>query len=235
MSGLRYAIRRGKRRLGRKRAAAVLLLVAGAAILWLGAGFYRHLMPVATGLAEAEANRLVSAIINNAIAERIAGGEIKYSDIVSLEKNEDGTITAVMTDVARVNLLKAEITADVINALSDDMEAEIEIPLGNLSGIKLLSGKGPEIPIELVAAAQTRTEFANRFSSAGINQTCHQIIVRVDAGVNMMMPGKTVYTEVSAEIAVAETVIIGAVPDSYTYFEADENWDENLERFDIMS
>lgn len=235
MSDLMYALKRRKLRRGRGRIAAVLLLTAGILLLWLGAEFYRHFMPIVTSLAEAEANNIVAAVVNNAIAARLAGGELQYNDIIRLEKDENGSIAAVMTDVAKVNLLKSAITADVINAFTDDMDAEINIPIGNLTGIKLLSGKGPAIPIELVAAAQTNTEFVNRFSSAGINQTCHQIIVRVNAGVNMMIPGKTVFTQISAEVAVAETVIIGDVPESYTFFEADEKWDENLEQYDILS
>lgn len=235
MSDLMYAIKRRRLRRGRSRLAAVILLTAGALLLWLAVAFYRHFMPIVTRLAEAEANNLVSAVVNNAIAARIAEGELKYNDIIRLEKNESGAISAVMTDTAKVNLLKAAITKDVIEAFADDMDAEINIPLGNLTGVKLLSGKGPAISVELVPAAQTNTEFLNQFSSAGINQTCHRIIVRVDAGVNMMLPGKDVFTRISAEVAVAETIIIGDVPDSYTFFEADEKWDENIEQYDILS
>lgn len=235
MSELRFNIRRRKRRRGRIRIAAVLMIAAGSLFIWLSFAFYRHFMPTMIRLAEAEANNYVSAVINNAIAARIAEGQLKYDEIVRLEKGENGAVTAIMTDVAKVNTLKSSITADVIEAFSEDIGAEITIPAGNLTGLKILSGKGPDIPIELVTAAKTNTEFINRFTSAGINQTCHRIIVRVNAGVNMMIPGSTVYTEIAAEVAVAETVIIGEVPESYTFFESDEKWDENLERFDITS
>lgn len=234
MSELIYKLKRRKRRRG-KGHAAVLLIASGMVMIWLGIAFYQHFLPVVTRLAEAEANNKVSAVINNAIAARIADGELKYDEIIRLEKGENGAVTAVMTDVAKVNMLKSAITADVIAAFSEDVGAEINIPIGNLTGIKLLSGKGPDIPIELVTAAKTETEFINRFTTAGINQTCHRIIVRVSAGVNMMIPGKSVYAEIAAEVAVAETVIIGEVPESYTFFEADDKWDENLERFDITS
>ncbi len=235
MSDLIYAYKRRKLRRGRGHIAAVILLMAGAVLLCSAFAAYRHFMPIVTRLAEAEAGNIVTAVVNNSIAARVADGEMRYNDIIKLEKGENGAVKAVVTDVAKVNILKSAITADVISAIADDMGAEISIPIGNLTGIKLLSGKGPEIPIELVSAARTNTEFINRFTSAGINQTCHRIIVRVNAGVNLMIPGKTIYTEISAEVAVAETVIIGDVPESYTFFEADEKWDENLERFDITS
>ena len=234
MSDLIYAVRRKRRR--SKGRFSLLLLLAGSVLIAGGClTFYRHFMPIVTRLAEAEANYMVSAIVNNAVAARLAEGEMAYNDIISLEKDENGSVKAIMTNTAKVNLLRAEITADVINAFAGGVDTEINIPVGNLTGIKLLSGKGPDIPIELVTAAKTDTQFINHFSSAGINQTCHRIIVRVSAGINMMIPGNTVYTEIYSEVPVAETVIIGDVPESYTFFEADENWDENLERFDITS
>lgn len=235
MSDLMYSIKRNKLRRGKNRAAAILIIICGLSLIWVGVAFYRHFMPIAVQLAEAEANNVVSAVINNAIAGRLADGELEYSDIIVLEKDENGTVAAIMTDTAKVNGLRAAITADILEALAKDVNARIKIPIGNLTGLKLLSGKGPNIPIDLVAASQTNTEFVNHFSTAGINQTCHRISVRVNAAVNLLLPGETVLTNVSAEIAVAETVIIGSVPDSYTFFEADENWDENLERFDITS
>lgn len=235
MSKLIYAIKRRKRRRPRASLRPAALLLEGIVLLWLGIVVYRYFTPIVIQMATVEANNLVSAVINNTIAAKLADGEMKYNDIITLEKDESGAVAAIITDVAKINLLKAEITTDVISALSDDIRADINIPLGNLTGIKLLSGKGPDIPVEIVTAAQTDTQFLNRFSSAGINQTCHQIVVRVKAGVRVIIPGKSVYTETSAEVPVAETVIIGDVPDTYTYFEGDENWDENLERFDITS
>ncbi|MDD6188940.1 MAG: sporulation protein YunB [Clostridiales bacterium] len=235
MSKLMYALKRRKRRRPRASLRPVALLLAGIVLLWLGIVVYRYFTPIVIQLATVEANNMVSAVINNTIAAKLADGEMKYNDIITLEKDESGAVAAIITDVAKINLLKAEITTDVISALSDGIRADISIPLGNITGIKLLSGKGPDIPVEIVTAAQTDTEFLNRFSSAGINQTCHQIVVRVKAGVRVIIPGKSVYTETSAEVPVAETVIIGDVPDSYTYFEGDENWDENLERFDITT
>ena len=235
MSDLRYAIKRRKLRRSRSSAAAALIVMLGVLIIGQAVSFYRHFMPIAVRLAQAEANYIVSAVINNAIAARLAEGELEYYDIISLEKDENGAVAAIMTNAAKVNWLKTAITADVINALDNNVSAKIKIPAGNLTGIKLLSGKGPDIPVELVAAPQTNTEFVNRFNSTGINQTCHRISVRVNAVVDLMLPGKTVATNISAEVAVAETVIIGDVPESYTFFEADENWDENLERFDITS
>ena len=119
MSDLRYAIKRRRLRRGRSGFAAALMVILGALVIWQAVSFYRHFMPIAVRLAQAEANYIVSAVINNAIAARLAEGELEYSDIISLEKDENGTVAAIMTNSAKVNKIKTAITADVINALDN--------------------------------------------------------------------------------------------------------------------
>ena len=51
-------------------------------------------------------------------------------------------------------------------------------------------------------------------SDAGINQTRHQILLDVTVAVEILLPGSTLNTEIGAQIPVAETVIVGTVPDT---------------------
>ena len=225
---------RRRRRTRRRRLPRYLLLF----LLLLALAAYsltRHFYPILREMAVAEAGNAVSVVVNNAIAEKLAAGELRYSDIVTLEKNDEGRVTAIVTDMSKVNLLKSEITYEIIRDLSGDVKTRILIPLGNVTGLSLLSGKGPFLPVEIVAVTMANTEFVNRFSSAGINQTRHQIVVLVNAAVSVLIPGGNAYATVNAEVTVAETVIVGEVPETYTYFESDEKWDENLERYDILS
>lgn len=230
-----YALRRALRRRRRPRRLPRLLLIlpllAALFLLTLARRFY----PVLREMAVTEAGNAVSVVINNSIAEKMSNGELRYDDIITLEKNAEGRVMAIMTDMSKVNLLKSEITAEIIRDLSGDVKTRVYIPLGNVTGLNLLSGKGPALPVEIVAVTMANTEFVNRFSAAGINQTRHQIVVLVNAAVSVLIPGGNAYAEVHAEVTVAETVIVGEVPETYTYFEGDEKWDENLERFDITS
>ena len=230
-----YALRRALRRRRRPRRLPRLLLIlpllAALLLLTLARRFY----PVLREMAVTEAGNAVSVVINNSIAEKMSNGELRYDDIITLEKNAEGRVMAIMTDMSKVNLLKSEITAEIIRDLSGDVKTRVYIPLGNVTGLNLLSGKGPALPVEIVAVTMANTEFVNRFSAAGINQTRHQIVVLVNAAVSVLIPGGNAYAEVHAEVTVAETVIVGEVPETYTYFEGDEKWDENLERFDITS
>ena len=217
---------------GKRRVAAILLIAAG--ILIVISMFFSRLTPIVSEMAVAMARNVITKAINNTVAEHLEDGGMDYSKLVSLEKSSTGEVTALVINMSSVNALKAEITYGVISALADEDTADIGVPIGNLIGGSLFSGRGPEIPVSIVSVSSVSTDFANRFSAAGINQTRHQIVVQVEVTASLLIPGKSVDTTVSTEVAVAETIIVGDVPESYTYFEGDEKWDENLEQFDIL-
>ena len=68
------------------------------------------------------------------------------------------------------------------------------------------------------SVGSTTAHLRNAFTSAGINQTKHQILLDVTVQMSILLPGFRTSTQVSNEITVAETIIIGSVPDTYTYF-----------------
>ena len=152
-----------------------------------------------------------------------------------LEKDEAGLVAAAVTDVRRLNALQAALAADVIGRLTDPRTADLSIPLGNLLPTPLLSGLGPRLPVRILSVSGAEARLRSRFSAAGINQTLHRLLLELRAEIRVLIPAGTVETAVYVTVPVAETVIVGRVPDSYTYFEGDEKWDESLERYDIMT
>ena len=102
--------------------------------------------------------------------------------------------------------------------MSEVSTSELSIPVGTLTGSTLLAGRGPCIRVRMQAVGSADASLRNAFSAAGINQTRHQILLHVDVYTGILLPGFTASTKVSNEIAVAETVIVGSVPETYTYF-----------------
>ena len=98
---------------------------------------------------------------------------------------------------------------------------ELSIPVGTLTGSALLAGRGPRISVRMESVGSSSARFENRFTSAGINQTNHRIVLEVNVSVSILLPGFTTATQVANEVTVAETVIVGAVPDTYPYFGTD--------------
>ena len=210
MERLRYLRLTGRQRVGIWLTLLVLaLLAAVVSLLW-------HLKPVMTSMATARVSNLVNRIVSAAVNEAVENGSIDYQNFVIFEKDETGHITALRSNVAEVNRMQGQITDEILHRLSEVATSELEIPLGTLTGSALLAGRGPSLFVRMQAVGSAT--FRNQFTAAGINQTRHQIFLDVDVYMSILLPGMKTSTRVSNEIAVAETVIVGGVPDTYTYF-----------------
>ena len=202
---------------GRQRAGvwlsllALALLAAALSLLW-------HLKPVMTSMAMARVSNMVNRIVSAAVNEAVESGEIDYGNFVIFDKDDTGHITALRSNVAEVNRMQGRIADEILLRLSEISTSELEIPLGTLTGSALLAGRGPSLFVRMQAVGSANAVFRNQFTAAGINQTRHQIFLDVDVYMSILLPGMKTSTKVSNEIAVAETVIVGGVPDTYTYF-----------------
>ena len=211
MERLRYLRLTGRQRVGIWLTLLVLALLAAVSLLW-------HLKPVMTSMATARVSNLVNRIVSAAVNEAVENGDIDYQNFVIFEKDETGHITALRSNVAEVNRMQGQITDEILHRLSEVATSELEIPLGTLTGSALLAGRGPSLFVRMQAVGSASAAFRNQFTAAGINQTRHQIFLDVDVYMSILLPGMKTSTKVSNEIAVAETVIVGGVPDTYTYF-----------------
>ena len=212
MERLRYLRLTGRQRVGIWLTLLVLaLLAAVVSLLW-------HLKPVMTSMATARVSNLVNRIVSAAVNEAVENGSIDYQNFVIFEKDETGHITALRSNVAEVNRMQGQITDEILHRLSEVATSELEIPLGTLTGSALLAGRGPSLFVRMQAVGSASAAFRNQFTAAGINQTRHQIFLDVDVYMSILLPGMKTSTRASNEIAVAETVIVGGVPDTYTYF-----------------
>ena len=154
----------------------------------------------------------------SAVNDTVSSGEIQYDSLIHFEKDNEGRITALETDMAEFNRIQAQIVSDVLARMSEVSTTELAIPLGTLSGVTLLAGRGPSIRIRMQFVGSSTARFENEFTEAGINQTKHRIMLTVDVSVSILLPGVKAYTKVSNTFSVAETIIVGTVPDSYVHF-----------------
>ena len=168
-------------------------------------------------LAQTQVINMTSDIINDAIADQIVDNTIQYDRIVYFEKDLNGRITALKTNMGEVNRLKTQIL-DKINdeILALDM-SDFGIPIGSLMIPELFSGKGPVIPIRILAIRNSDASFSSDFSEAGINQTLQQLNMDVVVDVAVLVLGKTNIFTVSSHVIVAETIIVGQVPNTYLH------------------
>lgn len=206
-----------KRRIALRVCISVLLLVALALSGFIV--FDRKLRPVVRQYATSRVTYLATCIINDVITEELAEQEGASNELVSFEKNEGGDIVALKTDMMKINHLKSRITTRIAEKISQLDQSQISVPLGNIVASDLFSGRGPRIHVQLVPVGSAKAEFISAFTNAGINQTRHQIIIEVAATMSLVTAGTSASCTVQTQMSIAETVLIGRVPESYTYLE----------------
>ena len=166
-------------------------------------------------LAETSVKNATSDLANDAIAKQIENGSIQYDRIVYFEKDLEGHITALKTNIGEVNHLKTDIL-NIINGQILALDAaDIGIPIGSLFLPEFFSGRGPAIPVHILAIRNSEATFTSHFTQAGINQTLHQLTMIVSVDVAVLVLGQTSSFTVNSEVVVAETVIVGDVPSTF--------------------
>ena len=202
-------MRRGLRRIG---FIVLLLLIILVVMFALLRNRYRLTI---RDLAEISVKNATSDLANDAIAKQIENGSIQYDRMVYFEKDLNGRITALKTNIGEVNHLKTDIL-NIINGKILALDAaDIGIPIGSLFLPELFSGKGPSIPVRILSIRNSDASFASSFSQAGINQTLHQVTMIVSVDVAVLVLGQTSSFTVNSEVVVAETVIVGEVPSTF--------------------
>ena len=192
----------------------ILLLCFGVLI----AGFFslRSKYRLVIGdLAQTSVKNATSDLANDSVAQQIENGNIQYDRIVYFEKDINGRITALKTNIGEVNHLKTDIL-NIINGRILALDAaDIGIPIGSLFLPEFFSGKGPAIPVHILAIRNSDATFSSNFIQAGINQTLHQLVMEVNVEAAVLVLGETSTFQVSSQIVVAETVIVGEVPNTF--------------------
>ncbi len=171
--------------------------------------------PVIRDVAVSQAENIASCVIEDAIVTVLKEKGITYSSLVDVEKDNTGRVSTVKANTIQMNLLKSEISAEISKDILETDSREISIPLGTIIGISTLSGKGPKIKTTLTLASNVSTSIDNVFTSAGINQTLHEIFVNINATVYVIMPKSSASAEVNTNFCIAQTVIIGTVPETF--------------------
>ncbi len=217
MGRLRY-IRLTKRQRVRIWTVVVLLTVIS-----LVTAVLLHLRPLLVNLATARCSNTVHRIVVAAVNDAVENGWMEYGKLVRFDKDSDGHVTALQSNMAEFNRLQTAVADDVLDRLAQASVSDLTVPLGTLTGSPLLAGRGPRLTVKMETLGTATASFRDRFTSAGINQTKHQILLDVEVYVSILLPGITTHTTVSNEITVAETVIVGGVPQTYTYFSTTED------------
>ena len=166
----------------------------------------------------------IATIISNEEATNVMK-EHTYDELFTLEKDKDGNITMIKSNIIPINEIISDVAVKIQNTIDQRGRENIEIALGSFTGFKLLSGKGPGVPIKISSIGNVETDLRSEFSEKGINQTLHRVYLQVDCEVSILTPYNSITEKVSNQVLLIENVIVGKIPSTYY----------NLEGFDSNS
>lgn len=200
-------------RIIRRLIRVLIVLIIGVLLCFFA--FRSKYQSVITALAQTQVKNATSDLINDAIDRQISNGTIQYDRMVYFEKDLEGKITALKTNMSEVNRLKT----DLLNLINDEILAmdsdHLGIPLGSLILPEVFGGKGPAIPVQILTIRNSEASFFSEFSQAGINQTLQKLNMQVSVDVAVLVLGKVDDFTISSQVVIAETVIVGKVPDMF--------------------
>ncbi|GAE89842.1 sporulation protein YunB [Acetivibrio straminisolvens] len=189
---------------------AIIIIVLALIIAFAEGRIRRSIMEISEHRTKAIINRTVSRAVNDNFHDNV-----NYDEIVIINRDENDRIDSIQTDIVKLNRIYSDLSLDIQNRLSELKDERISIPLGAVFGDSLFAASGPRINVKVIPTGSVETDFKSEFVSAGINQTKHRIYLEVKTIVGIAVPFTAKKTEITTSIPVAETVIIGDVPEFY--------------------
>lgn len=153
--------------------------------------------------------------VNNGIKDYLQSNVKLFDGLVIHEHNECGNIAAIKLDGGKLGVLQSGLESEILASVKNIGATGISVPIGNLSGSALLSGRGPYIKIQTVPLTTVSCDTVNKFESVGINHTMHKLGLVFTVSFKAAYPfGDTVF-ENSFNVTLCESIIIGEVPIVY--------------------
>lgn len=208
-----HTLKKKKRRLRKRRFLCILLaILLLSALLFIH--FQRNVTRVLISISEATMRASTTIAVNDAVYYTLSD-EIRYEDLVTVMRDNEGEIVAVEANPLKINKIARD-TASISQSNLKNLSLNgIPIPLGALTGVEAFAGLGPSIYFRIIPVSSVSCDYSSTFDSVGINQTKHSIYLNVIADISIVMPSRTENFAVTTEILIGESVLVGRVPDAY--------------------
>ena len=208
--------RRVKRRRFFRRALLLLLLLLALFLL-----IDRNFRPLVFSLAEARSAAMASQVLSGALAEATQDG-VTYEDLMNVKMDQNGQVALLSANTMAMNRLATRAGDAALRRLNNMSSERVTVPLGAVLGTTLFSGSGPGVPVSIVPIGSIFTDFATEFEACGINQTRHKVYLQVTANIRIVISTGAKTTQVSANMLVAESIIVGRVPEGFVGYDLTE-------------
>ncbi|KNF09253.1 sporulation protein YunB [Gottschalkia purinilytica] len=171
-----------------------------------------NIKPTIRAVCEVQAKKIATQAINDAVKNKIKD-DIKYKDLIFTKQDNEGKITMMQANTALMNSVASDVALEVQEKIRQISAGTIKIPLGNILDSQLFSG--PKFKLELQPQGSVTTDFTTDFIESGINQTIHKVYLSITTDVRIIFPLVSDTVRITSNVPIAETVIIGDVPENY--------------------
>lgn len=204
---------------GRKVRRRTLLIIAAAGLILLAAGVLtieRNLTQVVLSLAQAQARAMAVKVLNQSAEELLASGGVTYDSLMKVVTDGQDQVRLIQANTPEMNRLASKVSLLAQDKLLEKGDQAVKVPLGSALGMTLFAGAGPKFSVRVLPVGSVHAEFHTDFQTAGINQTRHRVSLVLTAQVQLVLPTGSKKVEVSTQVAMAESIIVGEVPDTFT-------------------
>lgn len=191
------------------------MLVTGLSASVLIGLFESKLRPIVAAAATTQVQNTVTSVLEQELSNILASRKVSYEDLVIIQRDNDGQVTAMQSNMASMNQLRSSLVQAVLAHLEQINVSDIKIPAGSLFQFGFIWGQGPEIRVRSMSVGAVTAEFESCFSDAGVNQTHHQVLLHISVPTTVLLPNGPVDIPVDAKYCLAETVIVGKIPSAY--------------------
>lgn len=164
-------------------------------------------------ICEYKGRETANDIIAEAVNKQLTGSD--QQQYITIIRDENEKIISIETNSNLINELQNNLRESINNELSEIDNNKMSIPIGTMSGITFLSGRGPDISLRLHQVGAADSEILSEFTSAGINQTKHRLVLKVTVELSAILPAHSTDITVENDYVISETVIVGDIPNGY--------------------
>lgn len=199
-----------RKKSGGMRWLILLVLLLTAAVI----AMEQNLSQTMLDMAFARAYSMAVETINRAVKQAMGQG-VAYEELIDAQMDAQGRVSMLRANTMRMNELASQTALLAERELGSAENQVVEIPLGAALGVSFLSGFGPRLEVRILPVGAVHTSFDTEFETAGINQTRHKIFLNLRATVSLIVPTGSQLVEVTSTVPIAESIIVGEVPESF--------------------
>ena len=159
---------------------------------------------------------LAVRILNEAAAELLSSAEVTYDSLMHVTADGAGQVRLNQANTPEMNRLAAQVSLLAQGRLQEKRDQVVRVPLGSAVGLTLFAGAGPKVEVRVLPVGSVHAEFHTDFQTAGINQTRHRVSLMLTARVQLVVPTGAKTVEATTQVAMAESIIVGEVPVTFT-------------------